>query len=46
MVLEKELEIRARQKNTKLKKTSKLPNKAFDASNSNKGNGRLNSYPT
>ena len=37
MVLEKELEIRARQKHTKLRKASKLPNKAFDASNSNKG---------
>jgi len=31
------LEIRARQKHTKLRKASKLPNKAFDASNSNKG---------
>jgi DNA replication protein DnaC len=37
MVLEKELEIRVRQKYTKLRKASKLPNKAFDASNSNKG---------
>jgi hypothetical protein len=37
MVLEKELEIRARQKHTKLRKASKIPNKAFDASNSNKG---------
>ena len=34
MVLEKELEIRVRQKYTKLRKASKLPNKAFDASNS------------
>jgi hypothetical protein len=37
MVLEKELEIRARQKHAKLRKASKLPNKAFDASNLNKG---------
>jgi len=29
MVLEKELEIRARQKHTKLRKASKLPNKAL-----------------
>ena len=35
--LVKELEIRARQKHTKMRKASKLPNKAFDASNSNKG---------
>ena len=35
MVLEKEEEIRARQKHTKLRKACKLPNKAFDASNSN-----------
>ena len=37
MILEKELEIRARQKHIKLRKSSKLPNKAFDASNLNKG---------
>jgi len=37
MILEKELEIRARQKHIKLRKASKLPNKAFDASNLNKG---------
>ena len=35
MMLEKELEIRARQKHTKLRKASKIPNKAFDASNVN-----------
>ena len=37
MILQKELEIRARQKQIKLRKASKLPNKVFDASNLNKG---------
>ena len=37
MILQKELEIRARQKQIKLRRASKLPNKVFDASNLNKG---------
>jgi DNA replication protein DnaC len=37
MVLEKELELRVRQKHIKMKKASKLPNKVFDDSNLNKG---------
>lgn len=37
MILEKELEIRARQNQIKLRKASKLPEKVFDASNLNKG---------
>jgi DNA replication protein DnaC len=37
MILHKELEIRARQKQIKLRRASKLPNKVFDASNLNKG---------
>jgi DNA replication protein DnaC len=37
MILQKELEIRARRKQIKLRRASKLPNKVFDASNLNKG---------
>jgi DNA replication protein DnaC len=37
MVLEKELELRVRQKHIKMRKASKLPNKVFDDSNLNKG---------
>ena len=37
MILEKELEIRARQKLIKMRKTSKLPAKEFDGSNLNEG---------
>jgi DNA replication protein DnaC len=37
MVLEKELELRVRQKHIKMRKASKLPNKVFDESNLNKG---------
>jgi len=37
MILHKELEIRAKQKQIKLRKASKLPNKVFDVSNLNKG---------
>lgn len=37
MILHKELEIRARQKQIKLRRASKLPNKVFDVSNLNKG---------
>lgn len=37
MILQKELEIRARQKQIKLRRASKLPNKVFELSNLNKG---------
>jgi DNA replication protein DnaC len=37
MILQKELEIRARQKQIKLRRASKLPNKEFDVPNLNKG---------
>ena len=37
MILHKELEIRARQKQIKLRRASKLPNKVFELSNLNKG---------
>lgn len=37
MILQKELEIRARQKQIKLRRASKLPNKVFELPNLNKG---------
>jgi len=37
MILQKELKIRVRQKQIKLRRASKLPNKVFDVSNLNKG---------